>query len=80
MHFKVPVDLFKLAVLLQGLFQLVQHEEMSVNVSAVMVQRVLVEISQNHVSNFPVITVEMSVAPALPGTLQVTRLALLSRY
>ena len=78
MHFKVPVDLFKLAVLLQGLFQLVQHYQMSVNVSAVMVQGVLVEISQNDVANLPVITVQMSVAPALPRTLQVSRLAPLS--
>ena len=57
LHFKVSVDLFKFRVLVKGLFQLVQNNQVSVNVSAVMLQRVLVEISQNHVSDFSVITI-----------------------
>ena len=52
---------------MERLLELVQHEGVGVDVAAVVVHRALVEVLQNHVSDLPVVSLQVSVTPPLPA-------------
>ena len=51
---------------MNGLFELVKHYQMSVNVSAIVFHRVLVQVLQYHIPNLPVVSLQVSIPPTLP--------------
>ena len=66
LHLEVSIDLLEFGIFMEGLFKFIQDHRMCFYVSGVVVHRGLVEIFQNHITNFSIVTLQMSVTSALP--------------
>ena len=66
LHLKVPIHLFKPLVLVEGLLQLLQHHQVSVDILVVVIHRALVQILQDNVTDLSVVTLQMGIASTLP--------------